>query len=125
MFCFLSTDIMAKTKLSTKKHTKNISTIKHKLIKVKATAYTPSRRECGKNNRRTATMKRPRPGQHVAVSRDLKWMLGKRIKIKGIGVRKVEDLMHRRYKRRIDIMMGSVKNAREFGVQDVRVRIIN
>jgi len=94
-------------------------------IRVKATAYTPSRKECGRNHRKTATMKRPIPGHHVAVSRDLRWMLGKRVRIKGVGVRQVEDLMNKKYRRRIDIMMSSVRNAKEFGVQDVRMVIIN
>jgi len=96
-----------------------------KSIKVKATAYTVSKRECGKGKRKTATMKRPRPGVHVAVSRDLRWMLGKRVFIKGIGSRQVEDLMHRRYRKRIDIMMVSVINAKNFGVQNTHIKVIN
>ena len=119
----------AKEKLSIKSKTKNnITTTQnryYKVLKVKATAYTPSRRECGKNNRRTATMKRPRPGVHIAVSRDLRWMLGKRVYIKGVGVRYVEDVMHRRYRKRIDIMMACVNTARKFGVQDTYIKVIN
>lgn len=70
-------------------------------------------------------MKRPKPGVHIAVSRDLKWMLGKRVYVKGIGYRQVEDLMHRRYRKRIDIMMVSVKNAKKFGVQDTQMKVLN
>ena len=70
-------------------------------------------------------MKRPKPGVHIAVSRDLKWMLGKKVYIKGIGVRRAEDVMHKRYRKRIDIMMSSVKNAREFGIQDLQIKVIN
>lgn len=85
---------------------------------VTLTAYTARSRECDETPEVTAMMVRPRPGRTIAVSRDLfddGWTFGRSVYIAGLGVFVVEDLMHRRHTQRIDILMGSVHEARQFG----------
>ena len=69
-------------------------------------------------------MVKPKPGWTVAVSHDLLWMLGKKVYIKGVGVRFVSDLMNERFTNKIDIMVGKVKEAKEFGVQDLEIVVL-
>lgn len=94
-------------------------------FKVEATAYTPRKQECGSDFANTAIMVRPRPGLHIAVSHDLLFMLGKKVYIKGHGVRIVSDLMNERFTNKIDIMVGKVSDAKEFGVKEVEIVVLN
>jgi len=61
-------------------------------------------------------MERPVVGRTVAVSHDLKHLLGKTVYVEGYGVRRVNDLMARRWERRIDVLVGSKEEARQRGV---------
>jgi 3D (Asp-Asp-Asp) domain-containing protein len=86
---------------------------------VTLTAYTARSRECDGDPDNTAMMIRPRPGRTIAVSRDLfndGWTFGRSVYISGLGVFVIEDLMHRRHTQRIDILMGTVGEARDFGM---------
>jgi len=85
------------------------------------TAYTNSIKETNSDNQNTATMEKPIAGWSCAVSRDLIHWLGGRIYIKGIGVRYVNDLMNKRFEKSIDLFMGEVKQAKEFGRQKHKV----
>lgn len=78
-------------------------------------AYTPRKQETDKDPHNTATMEKPIPGWTCAVSQDYLHWLGGRVYIPGIGVRKVNDLMHPRYEKTIDLFMGKVPHAKEFG----------
>lgn len=94
---------------------------------VTITAYTARSRECDASPHVTAMMVRPRPGRTIAVSRDLfdaGWTFGRSVYIAGMGVFTVEDLMHKRHNQRIDILMGTVKEAREFGKKSGRAILI-
>ena len=85
---------------------------------VTLTAYTAHSRECDETPDVTAMMVKPRPGRTIAVSRDLfneGWTFGRSVYIAGLGVYVIEDLMHARHIQRIDILMGTVREAREFG----------
>lgn len=65
-----------------------------------------------------ASMKQARPGT-VAVSHDLfnkGWVFGRKVYIKGVGVCVINDLMHERYKKRIDVFIGNESEAKSFGV---------
>lgn len=55
---------------------------------------------------KTAIIEKPIPGWTCAVSRDLAHWLGGKIWIEGVGVRKVNDLTHRRFERRVDVLVG-------------------
>lgn len=89
-----------------------------------ATAYSVSRDECNHDLNNTATMETPKPGLHVAVSHDLLWMLGKKVYVEGLGIRKVADLMNKRHKKCIDIMMPSKKMAKNFGKKKLKVVVL-
>ena len=95
------------------------------VLNVTVTAYTPRARETDSTPQFTAIMSRSRPGYTAAVSRDLINYLGRKIYIEGVGVFKLEDVMNRRYRQRIDLMFGSVKAAREFGVKKLKVVVLN
>ena len=84
------------------------------------TAYT--NRRCETNNDDfTATMEKPIHGFTCAVSRDLIYWLGGRIYIEGIGIRRVNDLMNKRYTSSVDLYIENVKDALIFGKIKKRV----
>lgn len=103
-------------------HAENLQ--KRFVLKVEATAYTPRKEECNNDFMNTAIMETPKPGWHIAVSHDLLFMLGKKVYIKGYGVRMVSDLMNERFKNKIDIMVGKVSEAREFGVKELEIVVL-
>lgn len=84
---------------------------------VTATAYTASKDECDGQPHNTALMTRPTVGSTIAVSRDLSYLLGKKVYVEGHGVRRVEDLMNARFKNRIDVLVPDKAYARRFGVK--------
>lgn len=90
-------------------------------IKARVSAYTASRRETDADPGRTATMERPIPGWTCAVSRDLAHWLGGRVWIEGVGVRKVNDLMHSRHKRQVDVLVGKAKEAAQITADERKV----
>ncbi|MFA7195766.1 MAG: hypothetical protein WC210_08635 [Candidatus Neomarinimicrobiota bacterium] len=90
-------------------------------IEATVTAYTNRVKETNHDPEHTATMSKPVPGLTCAVSRDLLHWLGGRIYIEGYGVWQVDDLMNARYERSIDLYMGDVKAAKEFGRQTLQV----
>jgi 3D (Asp-Asp-Asp) domain-containing protein len=87
-------------------------------------AYTARKEECDTTPNKTATMVHPTVGTTVAVSPDLAHWLGKWVKIEGVGIRKVEDLMNSRFTNRLDVLMPSVKMATQFGRKDLQVVLI-
>ena len=93
--------------------------------KVTVTFYTLSKSECDNTPYINALGKRPVIGKDVAVSRDLIYLLGKYVYIEGFGVRKVTDLMNARFKNRIDILVGSKKQARKLGkIKNVKMIVL-
>ena len=81
-----------------------------------ATAYT--------GDEQTATLEKPRAGWTVAISQDRLDLLGKKIYIKGFGVRKITDLMDKEHKNALDIFMNK-KMARAFNPRYVEIAIID
>lgn len=94
------------------------------LSDVTVTAYSPSPEETNEDPENTAIMEKPVIGYTCAVSRDLKYLLGKRIYIEGLGVFKVNDIMNKRYTKRIDLCMYK-GSAIKFGKQKHDVVIID
>jgi len=81
---------------------------------IRVTGYTACVEECDDDPQVTASMKRTRPGKTVAVSRDLYkqgWTFGKRIWIEGYGEKEITDLMHERFKKKVDLLVASKKVA--------------
>jgi 3D (Asp-Asp-Asp) domain-containing protein len=93
-------------------------------INVYATAYTARVQECDPTPNVTAIMEKPKAGWTIAVSHDLIYLLGKKVYIKGIGVRRVNDLMNERYTKRIDILMGNLKESKSFNNRKVQLQVI-
>jgi 3D (Asp-Asp-Asp) domain-containing protein len=85
---------------------------------VTVTAYTARVAECDIDPGNTAMMTKPVPGRTVAVSRDLfddGWTFGRSVYIAGFGVYVIEDLMAARHTEAIDVLVGSVRDARRIG----------
>jgi len=91
-----------------------------------ATAYCP---QCGVQDdtpQRTAIGGRPvRPGRTVAVSRDLRHLLGRKVYVEGLGLRVVEDLMHPRFLERVDLCLPDREQALAFGVKRVNIVVVD
>jgi len=125
----LQTEII-KCKIEYNKYKQQLESIKEKNTKrtfyknITITAYSPSVEETNEDPENTALMEPPIIGYTCAVSRDLKHMLGKRIYIYGVGVFKVNDLMNKRYEKRIDICTNK-SSAIEFGIQERDVVMID
>jgi 3D (Asp-Asp-Asp) domain-containing protein len=81
------------------------------------TAYSPCSTETDNTPYQTSLMDKPVAGWTCAVSHDLKKYLGNKVYIYQIGVFKVNDLMNKRYEKRIDLFMGK-NEAIEFGRKD-------
>lgn len=99
---------------------------KRKKIRMTVSAYIAPKSKVTGKRRLTATMKKPVVGVTVAVSRDKKHMLGKRVWVgRGIGYRKVTDLMHWRWKNKMDVLVATRGEAIEFGLKrEVRVIVL-
>ena len=87
---------------------------------VSASAYTPSRCEGGPM---AADGCRVVPNYSVALSRDLRHLLGRWLHIEGVGWRLAHDLMGARARQAIDVAVPSKHVAREFGRQQVKMRV--
>jgi 3D (Asp-Asp-Asp) domain-containing protein len=96
-----------------------------------ATTYTPSEKETDSTPLITASgfkinPKNPKKHRIIAVSRDLKkkYKFGTRVKISGAGKYSgeyvVRDVMNKRYKKRIDILIGH--NDKQTKFKNVKIR---
>lgn len=65
-----------------------------------------------------------RPGHTVAVSRDMRHLLGKWLHIEGVGWRKAHDVMGPKAKQSVDVCMADRQKALEFGRRKVAVKVI-
>lgn len=99
-------------------------------ISVTLTTYTTSEKETDSTPNITASgfkIDTLNPMKHriVAVSRDLKkkWKFGTKVRITGAGKYNgtyyVRDLMNKRYKKRIDILIG--KNHKQIKLEDIKI----
>jgi 3D (Asp-Asp-Asp) domain-containing protein len=84
-------------------------------------AYTNHPQETNHDNHNTAIMEKPIAEYTCAVSRDLIHWLGGTVYIKGIGIRRVNDLMNSRFEKSVDLYMGTVQQAKKFGRQEKQV----
>lgn len=94
-------------------------------LSLTATAYCP---EClaDEDGPQPSALGAPvRAGRTVAVSRDLRRLLGRKIYIEGVGVRVVEDLMHPRFAKRMDLCLPDKRQALAFGVQNLDVVVLD
>ncbi len=87
------------------------------VYEVEITAYTARPQETNNDPTNTAIMQKPIPGWTIAVSWDLRHLLGTRVYVPGYGVRYVNDVMNERHTMRIDILVGTVEQAEQIGLQ--------
>jgi|GEM_PF-3802071 len=85
------------------------------VYKVNVTFYSLTKKECDNNPFVNALGLKPIVGRDIAVSRDLIHLLGKYVYIEGYGVRYVTDLMNKRYKKSVDILVPNSKLALKLG----------
>jgi 3D (Asp-Asp-Asp) domain-containing protein len=101
---------------------------------VTLTTYTPSRRETDSSPNITASgykIDTSNPSKHriIAVSRDLKkkWKFNQKVRIRKAGkyngVYTVKDVMNKRYKKRVDILIG--KRDKQIKLENVQIVAIN
>lgn len=85
---------------------------------VTVTAYNADPAQTDSDPEITASMRRVKPGT-IAVSRDLfnkGWVFGKKVRIEGLGIYEINDLMAARHNKAIDIFLaGSTASAMAFG----------
>ena len=84
-----------------------VETRPNQALQVTVTAYSPEKSQTDSTPYETAFMTRVKKGT-VAVSEDLLeagWVAGEKVYIKGLGVFTINDLMHPRKKRHLDIFV--------------------
>ena len=114
---------------STSKNVSERNKSSKKRISATVTAYTPAPRENGGQGKKvdTAIGTRIRPGI-VAVSRDLLrsgWEYGGKVHIKGLGVFTIEDTMHSRFRRTIDVAVPDMAAAQKIGkLRNIEVTLL-
>jgi 3D (Asp-Asp-Asp) domain-containing protein len=101
---------------------KKINEISEKEVRALPVTVTAYSREMfpGKN----AICEQPIAGWSAAVSRDLKYLLGQRIYLEGMGLFSVDDLMNERFTNSVDLFMGTTKEALEFGTKNSTLVVI-
>jgi 3D (Asp-Asp-Asp) domain-containing protein len=96
-------------------------------ILVKVTAYPPTRKHCDDTPLITASGKGVRRGI-VALSRDLEedfdLKFGDLISLEGWGLLEFQDRMNKRWKRRVDVFVWTVKEAVEIGIRESRLYLL-
>ncbi len=93
---------------------------------VTVTAYNPTTSQCDSDPLIAASMRKVRLGT-IAVSRDLfdqGWVFGRKVRIEGIGIFEVNDLMNKRFTQRVDIFMWDEDQARQFGKKNIKAALL-
>ena len=93
---------------------------------VTVTAYNPTADQCDDDPLIAASMRKVRQGT-IAVSRDLfdqGWVFGRKVRIEGLGIFEINDLMNKRFTQRIDIFMWDETEARQFGKKNIRAALL-
>ena len=94
---------------------------------VTVTAYNPSEDQTDSDPLIAASMRKVRSGT-IAVSRDLfdqGWVFGRKVRIEGLGIFEINDLMNKRYTQRIDIFMWDEAQAKRFGKKNAKAALLD
>ncbi len=94
---------------------------------VTVTAYNADPAQTDADPEIAASMRRVRPGT-VAVSRDLfnkGWVFGRKVRIEGLGIYEINDLMAARHDKAIDIFLGDNQKAQAFGKRRTQAALLN
>ncbi len=104
-----------------------VADLKKQVYDVTVTAYNPTASQCDDDPTITASMRKVRPGT-IAVSRDLfdqGWVFGRKVRIEGMGIFEINDLMNVRYTKAIDVFMWDDEKAIAFGRRVRKVALLN
>lgn len=99
----------------------------NEVLNVTVTAYNPVEEQCDSDPLIAASMRKVREGT-VAVSRDLfdqGWVFGKKIRIEGLGIFEINDLMNKRFTKRVDVFMWDESEARKFGKRVTKAALLS
>lgn len=94
---------------------------------VTVTAYNPVEDQTDSDPLIAASMRKVRAGT-IAVSRDLfdqGWVFGRKVRIEGLGIFEINDLMNKRYTQRVDIFMWDENEARSFGKKNAKAALLD
>jgi len=94
---------------------------------VTVTAYNAEAAQTDSDPDIAASMRRVRPGT-IAVSRDLfdrGWVFGRKVRLEGIGIYEINDLMAARHSRAVDIFIHSNTQAQAFGKRRIKAALLN
>ncbi len=94
---------------------------------VTVTAYNADPAQTDSDPEIAASMRRVRPGT-IAVSRDLfdkGWVFGRKVRIEGLGIFEINDLMAARHDKSIDIFICSNRACQVFGKRQTRAALLN
>jgi 3D (Asp-Asp-Asp) domain-containing protein len=100
---------------------------RERVKKVTVTAYNPTEDQCDEDPYVAASMRRVRSGT-IAVSRDLfqqGWVFGRKVRIKGMGIFEINDLMNKRFSNRIDVFMWDRDRAVAFGKRRIEAALLD
>lgn|GEM_PF-1099636 len=96
-----------------------------RLFAVTVTAYSPTRDQTWGDPWTGAMGRRVRPGKTLAVSHDLKHLLGSRVYVQGVGYLVAEDLMHPRWENRVDLCLRTRSRAEAFGIRQLNMVVLD
>ena len=94
---------------------------------VTVTAYNADPAQTDNDPNIAASMRRVRPGT-IAVSRDLfdrGWVFGRKVRLEGIGIYEINDLMAARHNHAIDIFIHSNSQALAFGKRRIKAALLS
>jgi len=94
---------------------------------VTVTAYNSVPEQTDSDPNIAASMRRVRPGT-IAVSRDLfdkGWVFGRKVRIEGLGIFEINDLMAVRHDKSIDIFIGNNQQCQAFGKRHIRAALLS
>lgn len=90
-------------------------------LKLRVTAYTPTKEECDSTPKVTALNRKSRPGYSAAAGTDCRHLLGKKVYVSGLGVYHVTDI---KPGKGLDLMVGTKKEAKKIGASIKQVNVI-
>ncbi len=94
---------------------------------VTVTAYNAEVSQTDSDPDIAASMRHVRPGT-IAVSRDLfdrGWVFGRKVRLEGIGIYEINDLMAARHSSAVDIFIHSNSQALAFGKRRIKAALLN
>ena len=94
---------------------------------VTATAYNADAAQTDSDPDISASMRRVKPGT-IAVSRDLfdrGWVFGRKVRLEGLGIFEINDLMAARHNKAVDIFIYSNSQAQAFGRRRIKAALLN